>query len=107
MNKNISEFCPVLQYLMAQDAQMKKAPQFADLVDFIDKFYSLPLPTETEFVDQFDVMTTYHLSRTTLYMWRQQGLASYTIGGKVFFKMDEVQSFIETHKKGGSHVSDC
>lgn len=104
----INEICPVLKFLMAQDAQqMKNAAQFADLEDFIDQLYSLPLPTETEFVDQFDVMTTYHLSRTTLYIWRKEGLPSYSIGGKVFFRMDEVKRFIENHKKGGDHVSDC
>lgn len=110
MYNKFNEICPVLKFLMmAQDAQQNKTPQFADLEDFIDQLYSQPLPTEPEpkFVDQFDVMTTYHLSRTTLYIWRKEGLPSYSIGGKVFFRMDEVKRFIENHKKGGDHVSDC
>ena len=42
-----------------------------------------------------------HIARSTLHRWRQNGLASYNVGGRVLFKTSDLDAFVEKHTSRG------
>jgi len=46
-----------------------------------------------------DVTTRFGISRPTIYEWEKKGLNRTQVGGRVYYKLSDINNFIETQKQ--------
>jgi predicted DNA-binding transcriptional regulator AlpA len=46
-----------------------------------------------------DVTARFGISRPTIYEWEKKGLNRTQVGGRVFYKLSDINSFIESQRK--------
>lgn len=50
-----------------------------------------------------DVTARFGISRPTLYEWEERGLNRTQVGGRVYYKLSDINNFIENHKNKKRH----
>jgi len=71
-------------------------------VDQLMKEYRIRRIKDPEFVilDNSDFMEMFKISARTAQNWRDEGLIEYAqVKGKIYYKLKDVQKFLERHKK--------
>ncbi|MGM1055615.1 MAG: helix-turn-helix domain-containing protein [Bacteroidota bacterium] len=71
-------------------------------VDQLIKEYKVRRIKDPDFVilDNSDFMEMFGISTRTAQNWRDEGLIDYAqVKGKIFYKLKDVQNFLERHKK--------
>jgi predicted DNA-binding transcriptional regulator AlpA len=56
-------------------------------------------PNIDELLEIRDVIQKFGISRPTLYNWEKDGLKRTQIGGRVFFKISDLNTFIQNSRK--------
>ncbi len=56
------------------------------------------LDPDTKWIDDFDIINGFHISKSTLDKWHREGLPKYKWGHKTYFKQTELNECLEQHK---------